>query len=61
MSHVSHNLNVKTIAFYEKNRFQHTKYWTGHMNNLSLYERRKMEHIINDNSFYSLIQKKLII
>ena len=61
VSHVSHNLNVKTIAFYEKNRFQHTKYWTGHMNNLSLYERRKMEHIINDNSFYSLIQKKLII
>ena len=30
VSHVSHNFNVQTIALFEKNRLQHTKYWTGH-------------------------------
>ncbi len=61
VSHVSHNLNVKTIAFYQNNRFQHTKYWTGHMKNLSLYERNSMEEILNDNKFFNLIQKNLVI
>ena len=59
VSHVSHNFNVQTIAFYEKNRFQHTKYWTGHMKSLSLYERSKMENIMLDNNFFNLIQKKI--
>lgn len=61
VSHVSHNLNIKTIAFYQNNRFQHTKYWTGHMKNLSLYERNSMEEILNDNNFFNLIHKNLVI
>ncbi len=59
VSHVSHNFNIKTIAFFQKNRLQHTKFWTGHMENVNLYERAKMKEIINDNNFYHLIKENL--
>jgi len=59
ISHVSHNLNIQTIAFYEKSRLQHTKYWTGHMTKISLVERKKMHDLLNDNKFYDLLKKKI--
>ena len=59
VSHVSHNMNIKTIAFFEKNRLQHTHFWTSHMNNLTLFERKDMYKIINDNNFYEIISKKI--
>ena len=59
VSHVSNAFDVKTIAFFEKNRLQHTKYWTGHMKNLLLYERKEMSQIINDQKFYQLITENL--
>ena len=59
VSHVSHNFKVKTLAFFEKNRLQHTKYWTGHMENLSLYHRKHMKNLLNDESFFNLISSKI--
>ena len=59
VSHVSHNMNIKTIAFYEKNRLQHTHFWTSHMNKLTLFERKDMHKIINDNSFYKIISSSI--
>ncbi len=59
VSHVSNGFNIKTLAFYEKNRLQHTKYWTGHMKNLILYERQKMEKIIKDERFFQIISENL--
>lgn len=59
ISHVSHNLNIQTIAFYEKSRLQHTKYWTGHMTKISLVERKKMHDLLNDNKFYDLLKNKI--
>ncbi len=59
ISHVSHNFKVSTVAFYEKNRLQHTKYWTGHMTKLSLYERKEMHDLIEDKKFYNLISDKI--
>ena len=59
VSHVSHNFNINTIAFYEKNRLQHTKYWTGHMKRISLYERKNMTELLNDDVFFNLFQNKI--
>ncbi len=59
VSHVSNGFNVKTLAFYEKNRIQHTKYWTGHMENLVLYERKNMQNIVDDENFYKIIKANL--
>ncbi len=59
VSHVSHNMNIKTIAFFEKNRLQHTHFWTGHMENLTLFERKDMHKIINDNNFYEIISSRI--
>ncbi len=59
VSHVSNGFNIKTLAFYEKNRLQHTKYWTGHMKNIILYERQKMEKIIKDERFFKIISENL--
>jgi len=59
ISHVSHNFNIQTMAFYEKNRLQHTKYWTGHMTKLSLIERKNMDDLLNDNKFYDLLKTKI--
>ena len=59
VSHVSHNMNIKTIAFFEKNRLQHTHFWTSHMENLTLFERKDMHKIINDNNFYEIISSRI--
>lgn len=59
VSHASNGFNVKTLAFYQKNRLQHTKYWTGHMDNLILYERKNIKNIINDPQFYKIIQDNI--
>ena len=59
ISHVSHNFNIPTIAFYEKNRLQHTKFWTGHMTKLTLVERKNMCDLLNDNQFYDLLKTKI--
>ena len=61
VSHVSHNLNIKTIAFYQYNRLQHTNFWTGHMSKLDLYPRKLMEEINLDKNFFDLIERKLSI
>ena len=60
VSHVSHNLKIKTIAFFEKSRLQHTQFWTSHMNNLTLFERKNITDIINDNEFYKIISRAII-
>ena len=59
ISHASHNFKIKTLAFFQKNRLQHTKFWTGHMRDLILYERKDMNKIINDEYFFDLISKNL--
>ena len=59
ISHASHNFKIKTLAFFQKNRLQHTKFWTGHMRDLILYERKDMNKIINDENFFDLISKNL--
>ena len=59
VSHVSNGFRIKTLAFYQKNRLQHTKYWTGHMNNLVLYERKNIKNLINDAKFYKTIEENI--
>lgn len=59
VSHASNGFNVKTLAFYQKNRLQHTRYWTGHMDNIFLYERKNIKNIINDPKFYKIIQDNI--
>ena len=59
VSHVSNGFKIKTLAFYQKNRLQHTKYWTGHMNNLVLYERKNIKNLINDAQFYKTIEEHI--
>ena len=58
VSHASNGFNVKTLAFYQKNRLQHTRYWTGHMDNIFLYEKN-IKKIINDPQFYKIIQDNI--
>ena len=59
VSHVSHNFGINTIAFYEKNRLQHMRYWTEHMPKLHLYERKKMSNLLNDKNFFLLIKDNI--
>ena len=59
VSHVSHNFQIKTLAFYEKSRLQHTKYWTGHMNKMTLYERKEMTDLIIDQNFFNILSTKI--
>ena len=61
VSHVSHNMNISTIAFFEKNRLQHTQFWTSHMNNLTLFERKKMTNLIEDSDFFKIIYNKILL
>ncbi len=60
VSHVSYNMNISTIAFFERNRLQHTQFWTSHMNNLTLFERKSMSKLIKDNNFYKIINDKVL-
>ena len=41
------------INTYEKKRLQHTNFWTSHMNNISLHERKKITNL--------LVDKKIVI
>ena len=59
ISHVSYNCDVNTIAFYEKNRLEHTEFWTGHMKKISLYPRKNMRDLLADNDFFNLLKTKL--
>ncbi len=56
ISHLSNNFNIPTLALYEKKRFQHTKFWTGHMNKIKLHERKKMNELLLDNNFFDDIK-----
>ena len=60
ISHASHNLNIKTLAFYQKNRLEHIKFWTGHMKDMNIYERKSMNDLLNDNIFFDTFKKKLL-
>ena len=59
ISHASHNFNIKTLAFYQKNRLEHMKFWTGHMNELIIYERKNMTELLNDKYFFNLLENKI--
>ncbi|MDB3946529.1 hypothetical protein N9404_00380 [Candidatus Pelagibacter sp.] len=61
ISHLSNNFKIPTLAFYEKKRYQHTRFWTGHMNKIILYERKKMNDINNDNNLFKTISKNISI
>ncbi len=61
VSHVSHFFNVKTIAFYEKKRVEHIKYWTSHMEDCHLYERKSMNELLIDRNFFNNIKEVLDI
>jgi len=50
ISHLSNNFNVPTLALYEKKRFQHTKFWTGHMKKIKLFERKNMHDLLLDKN-----------
>lgn len=56
ISHLSNNFNVPTLALYERKRFQHTNFWTGHMKKIKLYERKKMNELLLDNNFINVIK-----
>ncbi len=60
ISHLSNNFNVPTLALYEKRRIQHTTFWTGHMNKISLFERKKMNDLISDENFFHKLKACLI-
>jgi len=59
ISHASHNFGVETIAFYQKNRLQHMMFWTGHMGKLSIFERKSMNDLLEDDSFFKIFKRKI--
>lgn len=61
ISHLSNNFNIPTLALYEKKRYQHTKFWTGHMKKISLYERKNINFLIRDNDFFLNIRNMINI
>ena len=56
ISHLSNIFNIPTLALYEKKRFQHTMFWTGHMKKIKLHERKKMNELLLDNNFLNDIR-----
>jgi len=46
ITHLSHNLKVKTFAFIQGERMNFYKHWTGHMNNIKLLERSNSENFL---------------
>ena len=48
-------------AMYEKKRLQHTNFWTSHMNNISLHERKKINNLLIDNKFFDKIKNLIAI
>ncbi len=59
ISHASHNFGIETIAFYQKNRLQHMLFWTGHMGKLSIFERKSMNDLLNDDNFFNMFKQKI--
>lgn len=59
VSHVSHNLKIPTVAFYEESRYEHINHWTGHMSNIKLHPRKNILDVINDKLFLRIIDYKL--
>ena len=47
VSHISHNLNIKTIALIQSGRDMFYKHWTGHMNNIVLIKRGSQKHLLD--------------
>ena len=39
VTHLSHNLNIRTYAFVQPDRKKFYNHWTGHMKNISLHHR----------------------
>lgn len=56
ISHLSYNFDIPTIAMYEKKRIQHTIFWTGHMNNILLHERKSINNLLIDDIFFNRIK-----
>ena len=46
VTHLSHNLKIKTFAFIQGERNNFYKHWTGHMNNIKLYKRSNSENTL---------------
>lgn len=61
ISHLSYNFNIPTLAIYEKKKIQHTNFWTGHMNNIVLHERKKIDNLLKDNVFFNKIKNLITI
>jgi ADP-heptose:LPS heptosyltransferase len=61
ISHLSYNFNIPTLAIFEKNKIQHTNFWTGHMNNIVLHERKKIDNLLKDNVFFNKIKNLITI
>ena len=61
ISHISNNFNIPTVALYEKKRFQHTLFWTGHMEKITLIERKAMNNLLLDDNFFHNIKKSINI
>lgn len=53
ISHVSHNLNIPTIAFVQGRREIFYRHWTGHMSNVFLVERGDQNQILNSIKNYN--------
>jgi ADP-heptose:LPS heptosyltransferase len=56
ISHLSYNFSIPTLAMYEKKRLQHTNFWTSHMNNILLHERKKIHNLLSDDVFFNKIK-----
>lgn len=59
ISHISNNFNIPTLALYEMKKIQHTKFWTGHMRMLSLIKRKKINHLLLDDTFFDTVKKSI--
>jgi ADP-heptose:LPS heptosyltransferase len=46
ITHLSHNLKIKTFAFVQRERKNFYKHWTGHMSNVTLCERSNSENTL---------------
>lgn len=47
ISHISHNLDIKTIALVQGKREMFYRHWTGHMSNIQLIKRGNQKHILD--------------
>ena len=47
ISHISHNLNIKTISLVQGKREMFYRHWTGHMRNIQLIKRGNQKHILD--------------